>query len=77
MTMKLDHGNLFTVIMVPGLLSISSFLCFTLSSIQAWLSFTTLDVIAMDYASPWINVQSWQNTLNMCFALLNYPGRVP
>ncbi|CAG7867211.1 unnamed protein product [Brassica rapa] len=33
--------------MVPGLLSISSFLCFTLSSIQAWLSFTTLDVIAM------------------------------
>ncbi|CAN6980921.1 unnamed protein product, partial [Brassica rapa subsp. trilocularis] len=29
-----------------------------------------------DYASPWINVQSWQNTLNMCFALLNYPGRL-
>ncbi|CAN6902233.1 unnamed protein product, partial [Brassica oleracea] len=27
-----------------------------------------------DYASPWLNVQSCQNTLNMCFALLNYPG---
>ncbi|WZZ83583.1 hypothetical protein YC2023_104155 [Brassica napus] len=61
--------------MVPGLLSVSSFLCFTLIKHSSLVDFHNVGCYSyMDYASPWLNVQSCQNTLNMCFALLNYPG---